>query len=227
MYYSTIKTANYAKIKKLSSQEGIQRGKMCTRDLQPFRPIPIFDQFLLPTNSYFRPISISDQFLFQTNSYFRPIPISDQFLFQTNFYFWPIPIFNQFLFPTNSYFRPCRLWGWHIFKKARQVCGRLWKLKILFLVSTKEFQKLSSAASTVWKICISSLSLDADYDTWHTLEKEERPRGVQSLRRQRPCENAAVVKIQTRTFRMRLFDSWSFLKEQLLCIHCQHQWELF
>ena len=66
MYYSTIKTANCAKIKKLSSQEGIQRGKMCTTDLQPFRPIPIFDQFLFPTNSYFRPIPISDQFLFQT-----------------------------------------------------------------------------------------------------------------------------------------------------------------
>ena len=87
-----IKTANCAKVKKLSSQEGIQRGKMCTTDLQPFRPIPIFDQFLFPTNSYFRPISISDQFLFLTNSYFRPIPISDQFLFQT-----------------NAYFRPCKL----------------------------------------------------------------------------------------------------------------------
>ena len=82
------------------------------------------------------------------------------------------------------------------------------------LVETKnkEFQKLSSAASTVWKICISSLSLDADYDTWHTLEKEERPRGVQSLRRQRPCENAAVVKIKTRTFRMHFLWLVKFFK---------------
>ena len=80
--------------------------------------------------------NLSDQFLFLTNSYFRPIPISDQFLFPTNSffltnsYFRPIPISDQFLFQTNSYFRPCKLWGWHIFKKARQVCGRLWKLKI-------------------------------------------------------------------------------------------------
>ena len=56
-----------------SSQEGIQLGKMCTTNLQPFRPIPISVQ----TNSYFRPNPISGQFLFPTNSYFRPIPISD------------------------------------------------------------------------------------------------------------------------------------------------------
>ena len=160
MYNSTSKIANCAKIKRISSQEGIQQGKMCTTNLQPFRPI-----------------SISDQFIFSTKSYFRPIPISDQFLS------------DQFLFPTNSYFRPCRLWGWHIFKKARQAYGRLWKLKI------KSFKNFPAPQVQIWIICISSLSLDADYDTWHTLEKEERPRGVQSLRRQRPCENAAGVKI--------------------------------
>ena len=139
---------------------------MCTTDLQPFRPIPIFDQFLFPTNCYFRPISISDQFLFQTNSYFRPILISDQCLFQT----MQIVRLAHFQESTAS-------------------------VRPLVETKNKEFQKLSSVASTVWKICISSLSLDADYDTWHTLEKEERPRGVQSLRRQRPCENAAEVKI--------------------------------
>ena len=168
---------------------------MCTTNLQPFRPIPISvqtnsyfrpnpisDQFLFPTNSYFRPISISDQFLFPTNSYSRPVPISDQFLFPTNSYFQPIPIPDQFLFPTMQIVRLA-----HFQESTASV-------RPLVETKNKEFQKLSIAASMVWIICISSLSLDADYDTWHTLEKEERPRGVQSLRRQRPCENAALAK---------------------------------
>ena len=164
---------------------------MCTTNLQPFRPI-----------------SISDQFIFSTKSYFRPIPISDQFLS------------DQFLFPTNSYFRPCRLWGWHIFKKARQAYGRLWKLKI------KSFKNFPAPQVQIWIICISSLSLDADYDTWHTLEKEERPRGVQSLRRQRPCENAALVVFWTRLLKCVTVTSAVF-KKQVLCMYRRLQWELF
>ena len=175
MYNSTIKIANCAKIKRISSQEGIQQGKMCTTNLQPFRPISISDQFIFSTKSYFRPIPISDQFL------------SDQFLFPTNSYFRPIPISDHADCEVGTFSRK--------HGKCAAACGN--------------FKITSFAAPQIrsQKNCISSLSLDADYDTWHTLEKEERPRGVQSLRRQRPCENSALVKIQTRTFTMRFCDS--------------------
>ena len=88
LHASNYQNNKLCKNKTNSSQEGIQLGKMCTTNLQPFRPIPISVQ----TNSYFRPNPISDQFLFPTNSYFRPISISDQFLFPTNSYSRPIPI---------------------------------------------------------------------------------------------------------------------------------------
>ena len=99
-----------------SSQEGIQLGKMCTTNLQPFRPIPI---------------SV------QTNSYFRPNPISGQFLFPTNSYFQPIPIPDQFLFPTMQIVRLA-----HFQESTASV-------RPLVETINKEFQKLSSAASTV------------------------------------------------------------------------------
>ena len=78
LHATNYQNSKLCKNKKSSSQEGIQLGKMCTTNLQPFRPIPISVQ----TNSYFRPNPISDQFLFPTNFYFKPIPISNHANFE-------------------------------------------------------------------------------------------------------------------------------------------------